>query len=214
MKHDFWHERWESNQIGFHEGRTNRMLAAHLGALRLAEGARIFLPLCGKAHDIHWLHAQGFHVVGAELSEIAIRQLFDEMGLKPNVSTSGALTHFSANRMDIFVGDIFDLTADQLGPVNAVYDRAALVALPPDLRTRYSSHVPHLTATAQQLVITFEYDQSLMDGPPFSLGHAVVRGYFEDAYSAKALATQPMESPLKGIAPASETAWLMTPRQT
>lgn len=211
MDPKFWHSRWQAGQIGFHEGRVNRMLAAHIGALNLADGARLFLPLCGKAFDIHWLLSEGYRVAGIELSEIAVRELFNEMGVTPEVSQAGPLKLFAGQGADIFVGDIFALTADILGPVDAIYDRAALVALPEDIRGQYAAHVARITGTAPQLLVTFQYDQTLMDGPPFSLTEAEVRTHYGVAYQISVLADEDVPGGLKGICPATEKALLLTP---
>lgn len=211
MDPEFWHSRWQAGQIGFHEGRVNRMLDAHIGALDLSPGARLFLPLCGKAFDIHWLRTQGFRVAGIELSEIAVRELFNEMGLAPDIAQVGTLKRYAAAGVDIFVGDIFALTADILGPVDAVYDRAALVALPDGIRGPYAAHVADITGTAPQLLITFEYDQTLMDGPPFSLSEAAVRDYYGPKYAISVLSEKDVEGGLKGVCPALEKALLLTP---
>lgn len=211
MDPEFWHSRWQAGQIGFHEGRVNRMLAAHIGALDLSDGARLFLPLCGKAVDIHWLLAQGYRVAGIELSEIAVRDLFAETGMDPTITQAGPLKRYSAEGVDILVGDIFALTADILGPVDAVYDRAALVALPAAIRGAYAAHVAAITGTAPQLLITFDYDQTLMDGPPFSLSEAEVRAHYGAHYSVSVLSRHDVEGGLKGICPAVETALLLSP---
>ncbi len=211
MDPDFWHSRWQAGQIGFHEGRVNRMLDAHLGALGLAKGTRLFLPLCGKAFDIHWLRANGFRVAGIELSEIAVRELFEEMGVEPEISQTGPLKRYAAEGVDIFVGDIFALTAEMLGPVDAVYDRAALVALPAEMRGAYTRHVAQITDTAPQLIVTFQYDQPLMDGPPFSLCEAAVRDHYGARYAVSVLSEHDVEGGLKGVVPATEKALLLTP---
>ena len=145
------------------------MLAAHLDALALAPGSRIFVPLCGKAVDIPWLLSRGYRVTGVELSDIAVRELFDGMGVAPDISDRGAQACYAADGIEIFTGDLFGLDADRIGTVDAVYDRAALVALPAEMRARYAAHVAEVSRTAPQLVVTFEYDQAAMAGPPFSV---------------------------------------------
>jgi thiopurine S-methyltransferase len=211
MDPEFWHDRWQAGQIGFHEGQVNRMLAAHIGALDLDAGARLFLPLCGKAVDIHWLRHEGYRVAGVELSEIAVRELFEEMGVGPAISQVGPLKRYAAEGLDIFVGDVFALTAEMLGTVAAVYDRAALVALPEGLRARYAEHVAKITDTAPQLMITFEYDQTQMDGPPFSLSEASVKEVYGAHYAVSVLSRDDVEGGLKGTCPASEKTLLLTP---
>ena len=209
MEHHFWHERWQANQLGFHEGRPNAMLVAHLGALALAPGARIFLPLCGKTRDIAWLRDQGFQLAGAELSEIAIRDLFADLGETPKIAPAGTLTHYAVPGVDMFVGDIFGLDADVLGAVDAIYDRAALVALPDEMRAAYVRHLPPLTGQAPQLLITFDYDQSVMAGPPFSVPETEVARLYRDSYTLTRLAAAPVEGKLKGTAAADEIALLL-----
>ena len=209
MDAQFWHDRWHEGRLGFHEGRVNRMLEAHIGALGLGEGARVFLPLCGKAVDIPWLLSRGYRVAGAELSEIAVRDLFEEMDVVPKVTEAGAHRCYAAGGVEIFVGDIFALTADMLGAVDAVYDRAALVALPEDMRRRYAAHLADLTGAAPQLLVTFEYDQAAMEGPPFSVDEAEVARCHGARFSATVLADREVPGGLKGIVPAREKAMLL-----
>ncbi|MCP5081782.1 MAG: thiopurine S-methyltransferase [Alphaproteobacteria bacterium] len=207
----FWHQKWNDNQIAFHEREGNVLLAAHFKDLGLAEGARVFVPLCGKTRDIAWLLAKGCRVAGAELSRLAVEQLFEELGVEPEITTQGALTRFAAPDLDIFVGDIFDLTQATLGPVDAVYDRAAFVALPETMRGDYSRHMAEITATAPQLLITFEYDQAVMPGPPFSIPTGEVHGLHEPRYGITALASVDVAGGLKGRCKADENVWLLQP---
>ena len=212
MDAQFWHDRWQEGRLGFHEGKANRMLEAHIGALALGEGARIFVPLCGKAVDIPWLLSRGYHVAGVELSEIAVRDLFAEMGMTPEVTAQGALQRYASQGVELFVGDIFDLTAKTLGPVAAVYDRAALVALPEEMRRRYAAHLAEITGRVPQLLVTFEYDQTVMAGPPFSLSEDEVRACHEARFTITQLADEEVPGGLKGICPAREKAMALQPR--
>lgn len=209
MQPDYWHRRWERNQIGFHEGAANAFLVKHIDALGLSPGQRVFLPLCGKTLDIPWLLHRGYRVAGAELSSIAIEQLFAESGVVPQVATAGDLVHFHAPDLDIFVGDVFQLSRSALGPVDALYDRAALVALPPEMRLRYAAHLAAITDTAPQLLITFEYDQRLMDGPPFSVSEAEVHRLYGERFAITQLESAEMPDGLKGQYAAIEQAWLL-----
>lgn len=212
MEPDFWRKRWENNQIGFHEGKPNAFLVQHVASLGLEAGARVFLPLCGKTRDIFWLLSQGFRVAGAELSRIAVEQLFAELDVTPQVSTIGPLKRFSAPDIDIFVGDIFTLDAETLGKVDAVYDRAALVALPPQMRPRYAAHLVALSARAPQLLICFSYDQSAMAGPPFSVPPAETHALYDADFRVTELASADVPGGLRGACPAVEHAWLLTPQ--
>lgn len=197
MDQEYWLKRWRENRIGFHEGRTNSLLSAHIAKLDLPKGATIFVPLCGKAHDMRWLRDRGYRVVGAELSREAVDQFLAEQG-----DTEG---------ITFLIGDIFDLDAHALGPVDAVYDRAALVALPPEMRVRYAVHLIELTANAPQLLLTFDYDQSLVPGPPFSVPDDEVRRHYEAAYRMDLAEKRQAEDGVKGF-PAEESTWLLRRR--
>lgn len=210
MEPQFWHDRWASNEIGFHKSEANPLLVKYVDDLSLANGSRVFLPLCGKTLDIGWLLSRSYRVAGVELSVRAIEQLFLELKVTPTVTRVGRLDHYSAPQLDLFVGDIFDLTPEQLGSVDAIYDRAALVALPPDMRARYAAYLTALTAHAPQLLISFEYDQRLMDGPPFSVSRDEVRQHYGDRYDVVLLTSLDVPGGLKGRCQATETVYLLT----
>jgi thiopurine S-methyltransferase len=212
MDPSFWHQRWEKNEIAFHEGKANALLVKHFRELSLAKGRRVFVPLCGKTRDISWLLSNGYRVAGAELSQVAIEQLFLELGMQPEISKVGEVEQWSAKNIAIFVGDIFALSRKILGPVDVVYDRAALVAFPEDMRKRYTAHLTEITGKALQLLICFEYDQSLMDGPPFSISHEEVHRHYEGVYDLTLLASTDVSGGLKGKCPAKENAWLLSNR--
>jgi thiopurine S-methyltransferase len=205
----FWHQKWERGETGFHESETNPLLIRHFAALGARAGDRVFLPLCGKTRDIAWLLTSGYRVVGAELSGIAIEQLFKELGVTPRITQAGELAHYSASGVDIFVGDIFALPAEKLGSVDAIYDRAALVALPADVRERYASHLIDITGAAPQLLVTLEYEQRLLDGPPFSVDEAEMRRHYNCAYEVRCVEHNAVEGGLKGKVAATEGAWLL-----
>ncbi|SDZ91486.1 thiopurine S-methyltransferase [Microbulbifer marinus] len=209
MEANFWHRKWADNEIGFHASEANPLLVKYFSELSLAENSRVFVPLCGKTLDIGWLLANGYRAVGAELSRLAIEQLFEELGVEPAIAQIGNTLHFSAEAIDIFVGDIFDLSADTLGKVDAIYDRAALVALPEEMRKRYSEHLLEITHGAPQLLITFEYDQSLQPGPPFSISNAEVERHYGDHYQLTLAESQDVPGGLKGKCAAMENAWLL-----
>ncbi len=210
MDSTFWHQKWEKNEIGFHQRAVNPLLAEYINALSLTEGARLFLPLCGKTLDIAWLLSKGYRVAGAELNKPAVEQLFIELGVEPRISKLGNLDCYSAENIDIFVGDIFDLSRETLGCVDAIYDRAALVALPDEMRKQYRSHLLEITRIAPQLLLTFEYDQTVMQGPPFSISCDDVKQYYSDNYSLSLLKQIDVPGGLKGKCQASETIWLLS----
>lgn len=170
MEPRFWHERWAINQIGFNQASVNPHLLRLWPELTATPGERVLVPLCGKSIDMVWLLNQGFHVVGAELSEIAVAGFFSENGWQPAIEERGALKVYRGEGCEIWCGDFFALTPEDVGDCTAFYDRAALIALPPDLRWRYVKQLNHLLSNdACGLLVTLDYDQSLIAGPPFSV---------------------------------------------
>jgi thiopurine S-methyltransferase len=209
MHTSFWHQKWERNEIAFHQSEANPLMVKYFTELSLVKGSRVFVPFCGKTLDIGWLLSSGYRVAGAELSKIAIEQLFAELGVEPEISAAGEVDHYSAENIDIFVGDLFDLSRKVLGPVDAVYDRAALVALPDEMRNRYATHLMEITDTAPQFLICFEYDQSLMEGPPFSVNNEEVNEHYGDSYELTLVASPDVRGGLKGKCAAKESVWLL-----
>lgn len=178
MNPDFWAGRWREGRIAFHEGAPNAFLRAHAAALGSAR--RVLVPLCGKSEDLAFLAGLGHAVVGVELVEDAVRAFFDEHGLNPTVTPHGALTGYAHGAVTVLAGDFFATTRALLGPVDALYDRAALIALPEALRARYAAHLRALLPRgADGLVVTVEYPQEAMEGPPFSVPEAEVRRHFD-----------------------------------
>ena len=148
----YWHEKWNSNDLGFHEPEANPLLVQYFKELSLTAGSRVFLPLCGKTLDISWLLAKGMKVVGAELSKLAIEQLFRELHLQPEITRFGETEHFRAENIDMFVGYIFALNSKTIGHFDSVYYRAALVALHEKTRQLYSNHIKKMTISAPWLL--------------------------------------------------------------
>ncbi len=176
MQADFWLARWAQQQIGFHLDRVNPYLVSHWPGMQLPQGSRVLVPLCGKSLDLAWLASQGFGVMGVELARTAVDAFFDEHRLAPSARRQGAFEVFQAGAIEIWCGDFFDLTAEDLAGCRACYDRAALIALPAEMRRRYAEHLTqHLPRGTRGLLVTLDYDQLQMDGPPFAVPDAEVR---------------------------------------
>ncbi len=210
MDTSFWLNRWEKNDIaGFHESKANPALVNYFKELSIREGSRVFLPLCGKTLDISWLLSKGYRVAGAELSVLAIKQLFEGLGVTPKITDIRNLKCYSVENIDIFVGDIFELSAGLLGQIDVVYDRAALVALPEDVRKRYTAHLMKITGHAPQLLVTYEYDQRLMEGPPFSVSNEEVGRHYKASYDLSLMESIDVLGGLKGKCAATENVWIL-----
>lgn len=211
MEANFWHQRWATNDIGWHEQNGSALLATNFKVLSLPPLSRVFVPLCGKTLDIGWLLSQDCQVVAIELNETAIEELFIQLGVEPVVSQSGSLKKYSALNLDVFAGDFFALSAGQLGSVDAVFDRASMVALPNELRAQYTKHLVQVTNNAQLLLIVFEYDQNEIEGPPFSISVKDINRHYESIYSILTLDSHDMTGQLRGDFAATENAYLLQP---
>lgn len=209
MQADFWHQRWQENQIGFHLSLPHSMLSGFLSTQSWPPSGNVFVPLCGKTLDISYLLDKGYQVHAIELSEIAVKQLFESMKLTPAITQHGDLKSYKADNLTVYVGDIFKLTKSILGPVDWVYDRAALVALPLEMRLQYVAHLQQITNQAPQLLITIEYDQQLMDGPPFAIDSSMVKDYYQQNYDCYLYKECAIEGGLKGKADALEKLWVL-----
>ncbi|MFV1996629.1 MAG: thiopurine S-methyltransferase [Acidiferrobacterales bacterium] len=184
MEPDFWLDRWQREMIGFHQSETNRYLKKYVDDLALAPGGTIFVPLCGKSLDMWWLHEQGLNVIGIELSDIAARSFFTEAGKKACEIQNGAFVSWKYADIEILCGDFFRLNTDILGKVDAVFDRAALIALPPEMRQKYVDQLGRLVQPGTRgLLITLEYPQKEMAGPPFSVAGQEVKDLFAPGFS-------------------------------
>lgn len=176
MDPEFWQQRWREGRTGFHQDKPMPLLLRHWPALGLAPGSRVFVPLAGKSLDLAWLAAQGHRVLGVELSPLAVAQFFEEQGLAPQVRESRYGRHYSAGNIELVCGDVFALDAEALADCAAVYDRAALIALPPPLRRRYVRELyALLPGGCRGLLITLEYPPHEKQGPPFSVPEDEVR---------------------------------------
>jgi len=181
MDHEFWRQRWREGRTAFHEGHPNRFLVKF--AERLADCKRVLVPLCGKSEDLAYL-AGDHDVVGIELVEDAIKQFFAEHELPTTsiMTYSDALKAYRAGQLKLIAGDFFATTAEMVGPIDGVYDRGALIALPADLRPRYAKHIRSLApALRRQLVLTVEYPPDSAEGPPFSVAADELRALYPDA---------------------------------
>lgn len=179
MDAGFWNTRWQDGRIGFHQDRPTPLMLEHWPSLDIPPGARVFVPLCGKSLDMAWLGSQGWNVLGVELSALAVGQFFEEHGLEPEITSSQMGRHFRAGAIEIVCGDAFTLDDALLATCDAVFDRAALIALPPPLRARYANELyRRLPIGCRGLLVTLEYPQHEKDGPPFSVPEDEVRAGF------------------------------------
>lgn len=215
MQAEFWHERWEKGEIGFHQHDFNRHMQYFLDRLDVQPGANILVPLCGKSLDMLWLSRRGFQVTGIEISERASRAFFRENGLSYEVEEQPGAMTFRGKGISILCADFFSVEKSALGPVDAVYDRASLIALPPAMRRDYATHLTGLLDEGvRSLLVTLDYPQEEMRGPPFSVPPDEVSQLFGQHYGVEhlhaedCLASEPRFRK-KGLTRFDEHVWLL-----
>jgi thiopurine S-methyltransferase len=186
---DFWHARWQTGQIGFHQNEINPYLVRYWPSLQLEPQSRVFVPLCGKTLDLVWLLDQGHTIVGNEISQLAVEAFFKENRLTPGTRQEAGFTRWSCERVEILCGDFFDLMPADIGRIDALYDRAALIALTPEQRTRYATRIAQLLEPQTPgLLITLDYEQRKMEGPPFAVPADEVSKLYQEDFSIEQLA--------------------------
>lgn len=217
MKAEFWHQRWAEGQIGFHESAVNRHLREHWMQVAGTGPGRVLVPLCGKSLDMLWLAEQGWSVLGVELSQLAVEAFFREWGRQPREQGAAEFRCYGAGPVEILCGDIFHLEPLHLEGVTAVYDRAALVALPRGMRQRYVQHLAGLLPRASQLLVSVDYEQSAMPGPPFAVSEEEIRWLYGRSHRVGLLERQDMleSSPRfreRGLERMEESVYRLTPQ--
>lgn len=223
MEHEFWHQRWHNDEIGFHQELINPWLAYYYGhqgpAPETRANYRVFVPLCGKSRDMLWLAQNGFAVTGVEISAIAVRDFFEESRLTPAIEELGEHTQYTSNNISILQGDFFSCERAQLGPVTDVFDRASLIALPAPMRREYAAKMASLLEPGNRiLLVILTYPEGEMQGPPFSVTEAEVEELFADHFGIEKLAVKNTldDEPgfrAKGLTALTETAFKLTRRQ-
>lgn len=218
MEPKFWIDRWQRQEIGFHRDETHENLQRFWSQLNPPQGSTVYVPLCGMSNDMAWIAGNGHKVIGVELSEIAIKAFFDAQQLTPETQTSGEFTIWSSGPFEIWAGDIFKLPVHAINDCAAVYDRAALVALPTAMQNDYVARLAkHLAPRTQILLISLAFDQSEMEGPPFSIPNARIDALFADSFKIQVLesenaleANQNLKK--RGLTDLEETCYLLTRR--
>jgi thiopurine S-methyltransferase len=179
MNNQFWLDRWSNNEIGFHQRSANDYLQRYWPQFDVPADAAVFVPLCGKSLDMHWLRERGHRVIGIELARQAVADFFSEWDVTPQIARTGPFERWQAQGIELLCGDFFALSADDLAGVRAVFDRAALIALPPELREAYAKKLREiLSPGTPTLLVTADYPQHEMSGPPFAVSDAEVKTLF------------------------------------
>lgn len=197
MEAQFWLDRWNEGKIGFHRDQFNELLLQHFPALKADKGQRVLVPLCGKTKDLIWLQQQGLVVHGVELSPKACQAFFTENQLTPYQKTPREDSiQYSIHGLQISCGDLFKISFNH--DYDFIYDRASLVALPSSMRAAYAQVMTTvLKPQGKYLLLAFEYDQAVMEGPPFSIDGDEVKRLFTKNFDIEMVGSEK----IKGTGP-------------
>ncbi len=216
IDNEYWLRRWREGQTGWHQADTEEALVRYLGTLA---PTRVLVPLCGKSLDLTWLAKQRHEVTGVELSQLACETFFREQGLPFETRPSGAFTRYFSAKLpgaSILQGDFFDVSAADIAPLGAIYDRAALIALPPDLRARYAAHLIELSRKASEpgmpLQLVLEGPDKDTGGPPFSISESLLRSLYERDFKIELLEREDAEIKREDGARVFQCVYLLTLR--
>jgi thiopurine S-methyltransferase len=193
MDKDYWYQKWQTNEIGFNQSQPNQLMQRYFPTLHLRPGERVFVPLCGKSIDMLWLAGQGYKVIGVELSQLACKAFFQENKIPVKIAEAGDFIVYSSPEITLLAGDFFKLNKNDLGKIDAVYDRAALIALPAEVRQLYSEYIAGLVEPETSIfLITTSYDQTAMQAPPYSVDENEVKELFGSHFDIKQLYSKPI----------------------
>lgn len=191
MNREFWQARWEEGRIGFHQDEVNPYLQRYWPKLNVATGATVFVPLCGKSRDVLWLRNRGYSVIGVEVVTRAVEAFFAENHMATTQQRRGTFALWESEGIKILQGDFFDLSANDVAGIAAVYDRASLIALPPPLRQRYAAHLRAiLPGKMNILLVTMDYPQAEMEGPPFAVREQEVAALYQDHFKIELVCSE------------------------
>jgi len=185
-----WESRWKEGRIGFHLTEVNSYLIRHCNQILNKTSEKILVPLCGKTLDICWLSKRTKKVVGVELVRKAVENFFEENNINYRVHQVQKFNLFKNDNVEIYQGDFFDLTVPNIGQFFAIYDRASIVSMDFLSRERYVEHLmSFLFEGGKILLITLDYDQNQMIGPPYSVSAQEIEKLFSKYGTVELLET-------------------------
>ena len=187
MQNSYWLNKWQACDIPFHEAHVNADLITYINTLNLNRGDNIFVPLCGKTKDMLWLAEKEFNIFGVELSPIACNDFFSELNIKPRITQLAKFTKYQHSNIELFCGNLFDLTNIDLPPIHAVYDCKALIALPPDSRKKYYDHIINCIGTKIKILLLTRETTCQVQPPPFPISEEEVNLLYGSCFDVQLL---------------------------
>lgn len=186
MESSFWKEVWNEGQIGFHQSEINKNLKRF--AQKFKDRSTVLVPLCGKSKDMCYLTEQGHKVHGVEIVEKAIIEFKEENPAYWTHSTASEFEKFSSSEIDLYLGDFHRFSKLDMN-YESIFDRASMIALPPEMRKVHAKELSTLTKKSGNiLLITLEYPQEKVAGPPFSVPKYEVENLFEHEFHIEEIA--------------------------
>lgn len=199
MEIDFWLERWNNNQTGFHQQAVNPYLTYFYGnkgpAIEQREKLKVFVPLSGKSKDMLWLSQNSYKVFAVECSDRAVKDFFEENALNYKHAEKDQHALYQSSDLpsiiEVYQGDFFDLQQQDLDDVTDIFDRASLIALPVEMRQKYASKMAELQKPGiRTLLVTLTFDPEEMKGPPFSVTEEEVHDLYSENFEIQKLLTK------------------------
>ncbi len=191
MEISYWQSRWRNDKIGWHLDVVYPPLRKFWSQLSLKSQARILVPLCGRSQDMKWLAEQSCRVIGVEVSQKALQDFMELWDEEFTTDSSHGFTIYQSTSIELWQGDFMKIPENKIKPVDAIYDKAAIVALPENMRNEYAKKLLNLCNTHTQILLqTFEYKQDEMNGPPFSVDEKEISRLFGDRFSITLLHEQ------------------------
>lgn len=210
---EFWSSRWKTGDTPWQTQGIHRLLDQHQElVLAGKQNARVFIPLCGKAHELLWFYGRAHNVIGVEYIERSASEFFTDNGLPCEETTCHELKckvfRTLDHRLQIFVCSIFEFNRDCAGTMDIVWDRGALVAVNDDERPRYASVIKSLLSPGFSYgLCTVVYDDPSFKGFPRSVPDDEVVKLFGDFMTLTKVMQSEEEKRLHISSSIVETLW-------
>lgn len=187
MDRVYWENVWRDEDLGFHQSQVNPHLQRFWARLGLAPEARVLVPLCGKSLDMNWLLSEGHDVIGVDLSRRAQEEFLAARDEPIRFSEREGLRMAYQGQLIFVAGDVFHLRQDMLRSVDAVYDRAALVALPPAVRQNYALFLAQCLKPGARILLVTRQAVEARQAPPFNISEQEVKQLYQGNFQIEQL---------------------------